>query len=221
MHEIKVHLEKRCISDFQAGNTTISIRFTKFTSITKLNIDSIISKLLKSLKKDELIYQLLYCIHELVSNAEKANIKRVVFAKNDLNIEDPDDYKKGMLLFKEIIERGDLKRLAENISTGQFVKIILKISKKFLIILIHNSERMNYYEEIRMFEKRSLAKNSSSLAELLLTINDKEEGSGLGLIVMLFMLKKMGMQDAFSFYNSENGAYASLLIPLDSLSQRR
>ena len=104
--------------------------------------------------------------------------------------------------------------MMETCDTAYFVRIMFAIRGRSLILSVLNNSRLNYYEELRMFEKRSIAKESASLSDLLLATHDGEEGSGLGLIVMLFMLKKIGLQDAFMFTNTEEGALTSITMPL-------
>lgn len=214
MQETRAYLDKNCISQFISGKKTIALRFNKYTFKKKTIIDGFVNQILESVNNHQWKNQIEYCIDELVSNAVKANLKRNIFAMKNLDLNDPDQYAEGMGFFKDMAKNGNLTKLMKNHDPLYYVKIIFAIQGESLVITVFNNSRLNYYEEVRMFEKRSIAKESASLSDILLTTNDEAEGSGLGLVVMLFMLKRIGLPEAFSFYNKNGGTYTVITIPL-------
>ena len=64
----------------------------KFLQILKVFLDEC--------KQDYLYNCLSYCLLELLDNASKANAKRIYFQENNLDINNPEDYKNGMIHFK-------------------------------------------------------------------------------------------------------------------------
>lgn len=220
MQEKRAYLDKDCISHFVSGRKSITLRFSKYTYAKKRIIDSFVEEILALTDNKDWSRQIEYCMDELVSNAVKANLKRLVFKEKGWDIEDPEQYTAGMAHFRSLIQTGGLNGLMESCDPSYFVRITFAIRGRSLVLSVLNNSRLNYYEELRMFEKRSIAKESGSLSDLLLATHDGEEGSGLGLIVMLFMLKKIGLQDAFVFSNTEEGALTSITLPLAFTSQQ-
>ena len=64
-------------------------------------MQEILTEFLHQLGQDHMISYLVYCQQELVTNAKKANTKRVYFQEKNLDITNPEDYEKGMATFKE------------------------------------------------------------------------------------------------------------------------
>ena len=56
---------------------------------------------LEECHQDHMYEYLNFCLGELLTNAKKANTKRVYFKYKNLDINNLDDYKKGMENFKE------------------------------------------------------------------------------------------------------------------------
>lgn len=158
-----------------------------------------------------------YCVHELAVNAKKANTKRVYFTEHNLDINDPDDYKSGMKNFKEdtfsqIDYYLDLQK-----KRGLYIKIILQIKRNIINIETRNNVQATKAEYLRIQDKLARAGQFNSLEDALNQALDDTEGAGLGLIILVLMLKKIGLTDeAFSIKSTEKETVASLSIPLDT-----
>ena len=63
-------------------------------------IEDILKAFLKELNQEQMFEGLSYCVKELTNNAKKANTKRVYFRDKKLDINNKDDYEKGMATFK-------------------------------------------------------------------------------------------------------------------------
>ncbi|MBQ9239522.1 MAG: hypothetical protein IJ191_09480, partial [Treponema sp.] len=62
---------------------------------------SVLAEFLTELNQQHMIQYLSYCLNELITNAKKANTKRIYFMEKQLDIMNEDDYTTGMLTFKE------------------------------------------------------------------------------------------------------------------------
>ena len=64
-------------------------------------MEEVLTQFLKELGQDQMVAYLVYCQNELITNAKKANTKRVYFKEKGLDITNEEDYEKGMVNFKE------------------------------------------------------------------------------------------------------------------------
>jgi len=64
-------------------------------------LKTIVLEYLKCIQLEKSYNLLCLCLEEIISNSVKANIKRAFFISNNLNINNKDDYEKGMKTFKE------------------------------------------------------------------------------------------------------------------------
>ena len=71
------------------------------TSVSAVSDEELLKDFLSEINQPQMIEALSYCFKELVYNAKKANTKRVYFEERQLDINNPDDYAKGMEGFKK------------------------------------------------------------------------------------------------------------------------
>jgi len=85
-----------------AIHSGIPLSITTYTLPREMEtyMGDILSAFLTELDQQQMIQYLSYCLSELMTNAKKANTKRVYFAEKKLNIMDAGDYKAGMATFK-------------------------------------------------------------------------------------------------------------------------
>ena len=179
-------------------------------------IEQVINVFLKHTNQLKLKDYIVYCVQELVVNAKKANTKRVYFAEQGLDIEDPDDYKIGMDNFKnETINQISHYLQLQKIK-GLYIKIILQIKRNTINIEIRNNVTATKMEQLRIHDKLARSRQYNNLEEALSQILDDSEGAGLGIVILVLMLKKIGLDDnAFSFRTTNKFTITSISIPLD------
>lgn len=166
--------------------------------MTKKNIE-IVERLLEIFlsvngMKDSFSY-MSYCIRELAGNAERANVKRLYFKRKKLDIKKESDYRKGMEKFKTealsdfsfIQEEYGEELLRENLS----VKIRFSISNGNLCFEIMNGCEMMFDEYKRIHDRITRSCMYTSFENAL----EQSESAGLGLIIVMLMLKKLGGND--------------------------
>jgi anti-anti-sigma factor len=192
---------------------TLTVRTFTYLPGERLHIDRILSVFLKAVDMAPLGNNLSYCIHELAGNAKRANTKRLYFRERQLDILDDRDYAAGMEGFKqEMVGRFDhyLARLRE---CGLYVKFQFRKIPAGLRICIRNNVILTPAEKRRIEDKLTIAKSFSCLADAYGQSEDGSEGAGLGIVMMLFMLRNLGFdQDAFSIRTSRTETVASLTL---------
>lgn len=141
---------------------------------------------------DQYQREILFCIHELVSNGFKANLKRTFFRQKGLNIENMEDYRRGMEEFRTILGTSPIHREDEALSFGNsssWVKVKVHLKPKGLLLGVENNETLHYYERLRILDKENRSSRIQTVTELLLDSHDTEEGAGLGLLFLFYILK--------------------------------
>lgn len=183
----------------------------------ELYIGEVLSCFLAEVNQERLKDYLIYCINELSTNAKKANTKRVYFIEKKLNINDPHDYDIGMKTFKNdtLSNIGYYLQLQKD--AGLYVKVIMQIKNKNICVEIRNNSEMTKMEYKRVFDKIARSRQFMNLEEALTQVIDESEGAGLGLVIMILMLKKVGLTDENYEVLVENGeTITRIIMPMDT-----
>jgi putative nucleotidyltransferase with HDIG domain len=157
-----------------------------------------------------------YCIQELAVNAKKANTKRVYFMEKGLDLNDPDQYKEGMAAFKKDMLNSMPHYLKLQKDNGLYIKIQILYRKDAIQIEIRNNVVISRMELIRIHDKLARSRQFNSLEDAFSQVLDNSEGAGLGLVVLILMLKKMGLtEDCFNITGTDLETIARLVVPLE------
>jgi putative nucleotidyltransferase with HDIG domain len=179
-------------------------------------IEQVIDAFLRQTGQTKLKDYVAYCVQELVINAKKANTKRVFFLERGLDINNEDEYKQGMeSIKKETIGNID-HYLQLQKEKGLYIKVILQIKRNIIYIEIRNNVKVTKTELLRIHDKIARSRQYENLEDALNQINDDSEGAGLGLVILVLMLKKIGLDDEyFIFHTTDKYTSAAISIPLD------
>src|SRR5208283_3865886 len=198
------------------NSRTLTVRTVTYLPRERVHVDRILEAFLDAAGMRALKNKLSYCVHELAGNAKRANTKRLFFQEKNFDIDDEKDYAAGMVEFKrEMVERVDhyLEKLrAENL----YVKFQFRKVRNGVRICVRNNTTITVEEERRIREKQAIAARYNCLADAYAITEDGTEGAGLGIVMMLFMLKNLGFgSDAFSVRaaGGETVATLSLITP--------
>lgn len=177
-------------------------------------IDEILNYFLVAAGRPELQDQLAYCIHELANNAKKANTKRVYFTEKGLDIHNESQYWIGMRHFRdETVRHIDayLRRLKEQ---GLYIKVQFKLNKGNVMIAVRNNIRLTRVEREKMEEKIARSRLYDNMADAYASIEDSSEGAGLGIVMMIIMLRNLGLSEKIiRFFTNDRETWVLLSIP--------
>lgn len=182
----------------------------------ELYISEVLSCFLAELNQERLKDYLVYCITELATNAKKANTKRVYFTDRKLDIQNPVDYETGMKTFKEdsLSNIGYYLQLQKE--ANLYIKVIMQVKNRDIVLEIRNNCEMTKTEFKRVFDKIARSRQFTTLEEALSQVLDDSEGAGLGLVIMILMLKKVGLNDENYQVVVEGGeTITRIVMPLD------
>ena len=182
----------------------------------KQRFQNILNVFLKECDEEYLFNCLSYCLFELLDNASKANAKRIYFKEQNLNINDAGDYANGMKNFKSNLS-DNTQHYKDELESGM-LQVHLQLSANDVISLsVSNNTKITASEYARIQEKISKTLNYDNVADAFSDI-DQTEGSGLGIITIVIMLRKLGLtMDCLKFSTTDTETVATIEIPKDSL----
>lgn len=179
-------------------------------------VNNILLAILEATDQAHLMSYLSYSVLELLANANKANAKRVYFKEKNLDINNPEDYNDGMLTFSTdiTVNKQHYQELSE--AQNMYINLDIKVDEN-ISVEVTNKAQLTEIELKRINEKLERAKIYNSMDEALTDI-DRTEGSGLGLIIIVLMLKQLGLgRDNLKFETADGITKFSISIPADTI----
>ncbi len=204
----------------RAAHNSVPLIFKTYTlpHETEIYLDKVLESFLTELGQEKLKEPLSYCLRELAVNAKKANTKRVFFLEKSLDLNSEQDYDQGMKTFKtETFENLDYY-LQKQKELGLYIKVIFQTKGKSLSITVRNNVEITRKEQIRVFDRLARSRAFTSLEEAFATVLDSSEGAGLGIVILVLMMKKIGLtEECFSIDSEDGETVASLTIPFSEV----
>lgn len=209
---MKIDLDKVRI----AARRSVPVTIKSFTLPHDLEMDleKVLEVFLEEIGQEGIKDPVFYCFRELAVNAKKANTKRVYFIDRSLDLQDPEHYKKGMDSFKEdTLSNIDyyLKRQTEE---GLYIKVRFELRGGVLYITVANNTEITRKELMRVYDRIARARAFSTMEEAFSLVLDDSEGAGLGIVIMILILRKIGLDEENFDIDVEDGeTVARLIIP--------
>lgn len=184
----------------------------------ELYLEEVLSLFLRELGQLELKDHLVYCIRELTVNAKKANTKRVYFKEKGLNLKNDADYENGMKAFKEETLSNMDHYTELQVKDRLYVKVIFHIQAHTLTLSVRNNVPITKKELTRVYDRIARSRAFSSMEDAFAEVLDDSEGAGLGIVIMVLMLRKMGLSEsAYDLDCIGEETIATLTIPISSI----
>lgn len=204
----------------QAARSSIPLTVKSFTlpHETEVYLEEILGVFLKELGQDRLKDPLAYCLRELAVNAKKANTKRVYFKERALDIASQEEYEEGMRDFKQSTLDNISYYLELQKNEGLYIKVVFHAKGKTFSVSVHNNVLISRKEQLRVYDRVARARAFESMEEALSTVLDDSEGAGLGIVIMVLMLKKIGLdEEAFDIDVEGEETVARITIPFSKI----
>ncbi|MCL2480136.1 MAG: HDOD domain-containing protein [Spirochaetaceae bacterium] len=181
-------------------------------------LEQILGVFLEEFGQREILTQISYCLRELAVNANKANTKRVYFMEKNLDIEDEEDYLSGMESFKaDTLDNIDYY-FEKQKEAGLYIKVGFHASSEQLKITIRNNSKISKKEQMRVYDRIARSRAFNTLEEAMTSVLDSSEGAGLGLVILVLMLKKIGLnEEAFDLDVEAEETVAKLIVPFSKV----
>lgn len=201
-------------------NKVLTITSYSYLGDEREYIDRVLKRYLARVGMHNLMNNISYCVHEAAGNAHKANLKRLYFRLNGLDINDPEDYRRGMKLFKRDALQNPEKYSIRQKKFGYYIKIHFQIDGSFLRTVIRNNVPLTVQEKERITRKFEIAKHASNLADVYAVCEDYAEGSGLGIVMTHIILKNLGFDgNVFKIYTRDEETIAFLSLDTRNAEQ--
>jgi hypothetical protein len=202
--------------DYFKKHTKFNVRFYYHTDEVNQNIREFITQIFLETLKEEYIDPIYSCVKELVVNATKANLKRVFFLKNNLDINNMGEYVNGLILFKEMLDKLQYTEY-ENLLKEYDLWVDFRANwhKEAIIFEVINNSEIIPIEEYRVRMKLKLAMEYTDLAQYYAEQMDTTEGAGLGIALVVLLLRGLGLDPSLFRIGSKHGlTIARIEVPL-------
>lgn len=159
-------------------------------------------------------------VRELVQNSIKANLKRLVFFRNDINPLRPGDYGRGMEQFHRSLADYDRYYFASEFNRENIAfEMIFSVHRRVSVLHISNPGRLFRQEDERIRRKFLASEKVQGLYQFYLNYSDMAEGSGMGIALAHILLKQLGLDPRLlSIFTEErlDLTVSRLIIPRSS-----
>ena len=216
MNEIEERLEVDREKIKNAIRLQMPIEITSYTIPRNMEVYilSVLKIFLEECHQEHMQDALAFCLGELLTNAKKANTKRVYFQEKGLDINNPKDYEEGMLNYKNETFDNINYYLEMQRKEGLYVKIVLQLKEDKIFIEIRNNSLLTKIEEERIQEKLGSVQQYNSMDEVLGTVLDQTEGAGLGIIIVILMLQKVGLsKENYQVFTEDTETVTRIILP--------
>ena len=185
-------------------------------------LDRILEAYLVELGQEQLLEPLSYCLKELIVNAQKANTKRLFFQERGLDITNEADYERGMATFRAETAKQASHWLGLLRKRGIRIGVTFHTRSGNLSISVRNAAELTAREQARIYDRITRARAFNSFVEALAQPIDVTEGAGLGILILLQFLKRIGLgEEAFLIESRDGETVASLLIPMSQVQMEK
>ncbi|MBV6493643.1 MAG: hypothetical protein LDLANPLL_01666 [Turneriella sp.] len=196
---------------------TIKVRAYALLPETEKDLNLIILRLLNKYNKLDLTTTLYTCIKELAVNGAKANIKRILFDEVRIDLESEADYRRGLEVFREKLTDRFINEYAQKAKDrGLYVDIKFEYDDTQLSVEVVNNSALTKREDERIREKFRDGLKYENIGELYMEMQDNQEGAGMGIALILMMLKSENIDPHYFTVYSDytNKTVAKITFPM-------
>lgn len=178
-------------------------------------INHTLQLILEKVDRADLIEMTYTITKELAINGVKANQKRLFFEESGLDIMNPEDYERGVALFKEAFSDDMNESYGHKlVERGIYVKVNLTYDDTGMCIEVINNTPIMAEEERRLREKMKKSMGYNDIAEFYMDNMDNTEGAGLGIALIMILMKGAELDPAlFRIYTMPDRTVARVEIP--------
>jgi len=182
------------IPELVKANSKISVRSSRMNRQLEQYVLALLTKILVEMDQERFVEMLYTITKELTINGIKANQKRVFFEDEGLDITDTEDYEKGIKDYsKKFSEKMADQYGRRCLARGVYIHLKFNYCKDGLLVEVTNNTPVIKAEEVRMREKMKKSMGYSDIAEFYMDNMDNTEGAGLGIALIMILLKNEGV----------------------------
>jgi putative nucleotidyltransferase with HDIG domain len=198
-----------------------NLNFYSFGINEQTECEKSLFEFLKFINKEKYSNHLSYILSELVANAEKANLKRIHFIKEELDITSIHDYHYGMLNFKTKLSLC-LDEYREQLKKNNFyISVDLLVDDNKFSFKVTNNNTILPIELMKMQEMKAIAARFNSIEDVFSRNLDNSEAGGFGITIIVLMLRQMELLDSnFEIADDSNETRVQVSLPLNILNKK-
>lgn len=210
------------VTNFKAAAETyknIVFKIYYLNSEIEKNISNILIAILEQIQAMELKNSLFTVLRELIVNGIKANSKRIYFEQNGLDIQNTDDYQKAISDFREdLAERAKEYQILSK-KNDHYVLVSISYKDNYIHISVVNNSNISQIELQRIQQRIELGAQVEDLSQVVEEIVDFTEGAGLGIPMILLMIRKLGAEAKhFRIVSDQDTTKVQVSIPKQGTS---
>ncbi len=210
-------IDKEKIKTAVQLHTPIEVTTYTLPRNMEMYIHDVLNDFLTECHQEHMTEYLNFCLGELLTNAKKANTKRIYFKEKNLDLNNEDEYNLGMLTFKEDTLTNITHYLEEQKKAGLYIKFRIQQNDEFIKIEIRNNCILTKFEQERIQEKLDTAQQYDNIEEVMTKVLDQTEGAGLGIIIIILMLTKIGLsKNNYKVISTAKETITRIDLPLNS-----
>jgi hypothetical protein len=216
---LKADTELQPIIDYISHNDNLGIKLYFYNDGVIYRIKAIIDEILKSAGRTDFQSMLYNGVKEIIINGIKANLKRVIFKRNSLDLDNLDHYAYGMKLFRDFLSAHTSEEIENALINESYELIILfQLMDSGIRIEVLNNCELSSIEESRIRERFRLAMEYKDLVSFISDHSNQIEGSGLGIFLLVLMLRERGIDPGYFRVGRKYAGYTAsrIEIPFDS-----
>lgn len=193
----------------------LSIKTSKINSQLEKYLLLLITEILKKYNKEKFTEMLYTIVKELAINAIKANQKRVFFEDHNLDILKENDYREGIILFKQSFSDNMSETYGQKcLENGIYVQIVFHFEDSGMYVEVTNNTPVIKAEEVRMRENMKKAMTYNDIAEFYMDNMDNTEGAGLGIALIMILMKNENLDpNLFRIITKPTETIARIEVP--------
>ena len=216
--EEQLKIDKRKIKTSVCLQLPIEMTTYTLPKNTEVYIRNVMEIFLDECHQSHLKEYLNFCLSELLTNAKKANTKRVYFKEKGLDINNPEDYEKGMENFKMDTLTNIDHYLELQKKAGLYIKLVLRIQADKIYIDIKNNSQLTVFEKERIQQKLDSVQQYKEMDEVFKNVLDQSEGAGLGIIIIILMLQKVGLtKENYQVFSDDDETVTRIILPCNKV----
>lgn len=203
---------KDMVSEFERGGEAY-VAFQYLSREIENGLNALLAKILSRCDMGYLYDTLEAVLREVMHNGVKANMKRIWFRDLNLDINNEEEYRKGMAGFRDVALHPD--RMRDRLLDSAY-RVVVTFRKKAdgIGIDVTNNACVLPAEMERIRERLAKSARCEGFSEAYEDMYDSSEGAGLGIILTALLMKNAGMNDdALSAVAGEDSLTISLRIP--------
>ncbi len=205
------------VKKFVSEEKHFYIKFYGISEEIERRLNFIISSIFSKYGREDFSDIIYTCVKELVTNASKANIKRIVFEDNNIDLDDEKSFLEGMIKFREELSERKLPVYIDRLKQKDlYISVAFFYSKNGVRIEVVNNITMEPFEDKRIREKLKKAMGYDDISQFYLEQGDELEGAGLGIALVVMLLKGLGVDPSLFRISGPNKPFvlARIEIPL-------